>query len=117
MKNQYFTVLTGNNKANLDILKAKFPKDPTKSAHLSLHYAVSEDETQAIIQGNFTDEDIVWLKSQPYFLDDVGEYKEKESQPETKVLDYMKTKPKWKKEGRDAEEKDKDKVDISQAKG
>lgn len=99
MRNLYFTILVGEKQENLNALIEKFPPK-SLYPHENFHYLLSPDETQAIIQANFEEDEISWLKAQPYVVDEVGEFKR--GAPEKKVQDYLEARPdKWKSDRRD----------------
>ena len=96
MKNLYYLITLGTGNKNLKEMKKRGL--PTKGLlpHQKLHWRLSVDKKQAIIQGDFTDGEQAWMRVQPWATK-LGKYTK--GRAEKSVHDYIKVnKVKWEKQ-------------------
>ena len=84
--NVYFKINLGLDEINLKALKSKGLMNRYNLPHQNLHWRLSYDKTEAIVQAELTDIELAWLKKQTwatYLGDYVSGFAEK------KVHDYI----------------------------
>jgi len=72
MSNKYYVVEVGTNNTNLNKLTSKGRQNSTQP-HQNTHWALSSDGTKAILQGEFTNEELEFFETRPY-AEYIGDY-------------------------------------------
>ena len=85
--NAYFRINLGVGEVNLKALKLKGLMNRYNLPHQNLHWRLSNDKTEAIIQADFSKSEITLLESVPW-AEYLGDYIN--GKADSKVTDYIK---------------------------